>query len=410
MTSYATSLMFVVAAVVSIIARRLKLPYTVGLVATGAILVFFHVSLKTTLTRELIFNALLPPLLFEAAINIPWRELRRDSLVVGVMAVAGVVISAAVVAAGMRLLFHWPFPSALVFGVLIAATDPVSVIATFKDIGIHGRLRLLVEAESLLNDGVAAVLFGVALAFAGGASAVAPGPALWSLAVTVLGGIAVGAIAAGLAFLLAWRSTDHLVETLLTAAVAYGSFLQAEHLHVSGVLATVTAGLLMGNFGILREDGSIITQRGRESVMTVWDFAAFVANSLIFLLIGARVAEIPFHVLGAASLVGAIVLVLAGRMASVYPLCALVTRTRHKVPMSHQHILFWGGLRGALALALALSLPRELAFRDEIVIATFGVVAFSIVVQGVTLTPLMRRLGIEFGSPLPKPLPEGKGL
>lgn len=392
-----TILLLLTATLVALAARRLRLPYTVGLVVTGIALALAHVSdTGAALTRDLIFNALLPPLLFEAALNIHWRELRRDLLPVLTLATLGVIISALVIAGGMTWMAAWPWPSALVFGVLIAATDPVAVIAMFKDSGVTGRLRLLVESESLLNDGVAAVLFGLALAYAGGAAEAAGGGAARTLALTVFGGLGVGLACGALAIVLAGRTDDHLVETALTTLAAYGSFLSAEHFHLSGVLATVAAGLLMGNVGVLGggDEKNTLTQRGREVVIAFWDFAAFVANSLVFLLIGLRAAAIPFHALGLSALLLAIGLVLVGRWLSVYPLCLLFARTRLAIAPRHQHILFWGGLRGALALALALSLPRALPFRDQIVIAAFGVVAFSVIVQGVTMPRLLRHLGL----------------
>ena len=160
----------IVAILVAIVARRLSLPYTVGLVIAGAALALAHVQTGIRLTHDIIFEVILPPLLFEAAINIHWHELRREMLPVLVLSIFGVVISAAIVCAGMVWLLAWPVASALVFAVLIAATDPVAVIAMFKDMGLTGRLRLLVESESLFNDGVAAVLFGLALSWTQGSA------------------------------------------------------------------------------------------------------------------------------------------------------------------------------------------------------------------------------------------------
>jgi CPA1 family monovalent cation:H+ antiporter len=389
--------LLVVAISVAIVARRVHLPYTVGLVVTGVGLAVARIDTGVTLTHEFIFDVILPPLLFEAALAIHWTELRRDAFPVLTLAVLGVVISAVVVAAGMVAILGWPTPSALVFGVLIAATDPVSVIAMFRETGIKGRLRLLVESESLLNDGVAAVLFALVLAWAqtSGAEVTTPGELARVVAVTAGGGVLMGLLCGGAAIAVAGRTSDHLVETALTTAAAYGSFLSAEHLHLSGVLATVAAGLLMGNLGVLREpEVGPLSSRGREFVIAFWEFAAFIANSVIFLLIGVTVAGIPFDGLGLTALGIAIALILIGRVLSVYPLCLIFTASRWAIPIREQHILWWGGLRGALALALALALPPSLAWRNEIVVAAFGVVTFSVVVQGLTMTPLLRVLGL----------------
>jgi len=356
--------LLVVAILVAIVARRLSLPYTVRLVVAGAALAFAHIEMGLTLTHDFIFDIILPPLLFEAALSLRWRELKKDMLPVLTLSILGVVISALVVAVGMAYLLNWPAGSALAFGVLIAATDPVAVIAMFKDTGIKGRLRLLVESESLFNDGVAAVLFGLALAWAQASGSLATGPVSVAIALglTSGGGIAVG-LALGAAFIaLARRTTDRLAETALTTVAAYGSFLLAEHFHFSGVLATVASGLLMGNFA-LRGDPKrhLISGEGREFVVAFWEFAAFIANSFVFLMIGVTVAGIPFADLGLTALSVAIALVLFGRLLTVYPLCLLFWRSKWMISLREQHVLWWGGLRGALALALALALPPSLA-------------------------------------------------
>lgn len=389
--------LLVAAIFVALITRRVHLPYTVGLVLTGIILALTRVETEAALTHDFIFDVILPPLLFEAAISLHWNELRRDALPVLVLATFGVVISAVVVAAGLVGLLGWPISSALVFGVLIAATDPVAVIAMFKDTGVKGRLRLLVESESLLNDGVAAVLFALVLAW----SLMSAGPtissveAAWALIKTAGGGVVIGLLCGGATILVAGRTSDHLVETALTTVAAYGSFLLAEALHVSGVLATVAAGLLMGNLGVLAApERNRLSSRGREVVNAFWEFAAFIANSLVFLLIGVTVAGISFQDLGWTALLIAVALVLIGRALSVYPLCLPFMWSHWRVPIREQHVLWWGGLRGALALALALALPPSLPMRNEIVVATFGVVAFSVIMQGLTMPALLRMLGL----------------
>ena len=383
-----------VAMLVAIAARQIRLPYTVGLVIVGAVVALSGAGLTPHLTHDLIFDLILPPLLFEAALTLSWRELMRDWAPLLTLAGAGTLVSAAVVAASMTV-FGWPLSSAMVFGALIAATDPVAIIAMFKDNGVRGRTRLLVESESLLNDGAAAVLFVMTLAFtqSGGADQSAAVIAM-TLVKIVFGGLVVGALFGIGAILVSLRTSEHVVEAALTTIAAFGSFLVAEHLHVSGVLATVTAGLIMGNLGILSEkEGGYISLKGREFVLSFWDFAAFLANSVVFLLIGVDVATIPFNVVGVMPVAAAIGAVLAARAITVYPLSSLFWFSRWKISLREQLVLWWGGLRGALALALALALPDDLPQRDEIVAVTFAVVGFSIVVQGLSMPLLLRALG-----------------
>ena len=390
MTSDLSQLGFLlfVSAIVAMLTRRLHLPYTVGLVLAGMALYFSHVYVKWHLTKDLIFSVFLPPLVFEAALFIHWRDFKKELPVVTLLATAGVVLAAAVTSVGMRYALDWDWGSAVVFGVLIAATDPVSVIATFKESKVPGRLRTLIESESLLNDGTAAVAFVVVLGLlAGGHETVLS--ISGALFVTIVGGVLIGGTIAYLFMLLAGRTPDYLVEITFTTLVAYGSFFVAEHFGCSGVLAALTAGLVVGNF---RSSGSI-SAAGKHALGPFWEYVAFVANSLVFLLIGAQEAQQHFSGLWAPVLV-AIALVTLGRAAAVYPLCAIFAHSRFKVNLRHQHVLFWGGLRGALALALALSLPEDLPRRDVIVVITFAVVAFSVFAQGLTITPLLRGLGL----------------
>ena len=379
--------LLLIAAVVAMLTRRLRLPYSVGLVAAGIFLAVLPAAPKVNLTKDLIFTALLPPLLFEAAFYINWNQLRRDLAVIVVLATVGVVLSASVTALGMHYLAHWQWLAALLFGVLIAATDPVSVIATFKEANARGRLLVIVEAESLLNDGTAAVAFGIVVAVASGQQITSLEIA-GTLLKTIGGGISCGAAVAVGALLLAGRTDDHLVEITFTTVAAYGSFLLADHFGLSGVLATITAGLVMGNF----KSFGTISDRGKEAVQAFWEYAAFVANSLVFLLIGTHEAHQDFVAIWFPAAI-AIVLVTLGRAVAIYPCCFLFSRSSLRVTMKHQHILLWGGLRGAVALALALGLPPEVPQREKIVTISFAVVAFSVFAQGLTMAPFLRRMG-----------------
>ncbi|HEX3676241.1 MAG TPA: cation:proton antiporter [Sphingomicrobium sp.] len=382
-------LLLLVACLIAIISRRLGLPYSVGLVAAGLLIAIIPEAPRLAPPRDVIFNILLPPLVFEAGLQLPWKPFRTELPLTLTLAFAGVTLAAAVVSSGMHYLLGWSWLGASIFAVLIAATDPVSVIAAFKEMNADRRLCMLVESESLLNDGVAAVGFAILAAVAAGASVQMTSlvPAfLW----TLIGGSLIGGAISGLILLIAGRTKDHMVEITLTTLAAYGSFFIAQRLNSSGVLASLTAGLMIGNLGARGP----ISEAGRPHVIAAWEFFAFVANSFVFLLIGIQLAGVGISRLGWITAGSAILFVLIGRAITVYPLSALFRASKLKVPASYQHVLFWGGLRGALALALALTLPRAMPERAPIILSAFVVVAFSIFVQGLTMPSLVRRLGL----------------
>jgi CPA1 family monovalent cation:H+ antiporter len=382
-------MLLLVACMIAMISRRLGLPYSVGLVGAGLLIALIPNVPTLPLSRDLIFNVFLPPLVFEAALQLPWKQFRKELPVTLTLAFVGVGLAAAVVAAGLHYGLGWSWIGGGLFAVLIAATDPVAVIAAFKEMNADKRLSLVVESESLLNDGVAAVGFAVLATLAAGASASA-GTIVPAFLWTLFGGALIGGAVSALILLLAGRTRDHLVEITLTAVAAYGSFLIAERFHASGVLASLTAGLLIGNLG---EKGAI-SGPGRPHVLAAWEFFAFLANSFVFLLIGMQLAGVPISRLGWLTAGAAILLVLVGRAVAVYPLAVLFRGSALRLPAGFQHVLFWGGLRGALGLALALTVPASVPERGAIILTAFVVVAFSIFVQGLTMPVLVERLGL----------------
>jgi CPA1 family monovalent cation:H+ antiporter len=380
--------LLLVACVIAMLTRRLGLPYIVGLVVAGFLIALLPNGPQVPLSRGLIFNVLLPPLVFEAALQLSWRRFRDELPLTLTLAFAGVGIAAAVVAFGMHFIVGWSWIGAALFGMLIAATDPVSVIAAFREMRAEPRVSMVVEAESLLNDGVAAVGFAILSGIAADVSPTAVGivPAfLWTLG----GGLAIGLGVSGAILLVVGRTDDPLVEITLTTIAAYGAFLLAEHFGASGIISALAAGLLIGSFGT-----RFLSSRGRDRVHWAWEYFAFLANSFVFILIGMNIADQPLKALGSTAAVMAILLVLAGRALSIYPLSALFGASRWRLPATYQHTLFWGGLRGALALALALAVPATVIERDAIIVTAFVVVAFSILVQGLTMPWLIKRLDL----------------
>jgi len=381
-------LLLIVAAIMAMVTRRLGLPYSTGLVAAGILISFLPNRPQFPHTRELIFDVLLPPLVFEAALQLDWRRFRHELPLTLTLAFVGVIGASALVTVGMHWLLGWGWLAAALFGVLISATDPVAVIATFKELKGPKRLTMVVESESLLNDGVAAVAFAVLAAIAAGAAPTV-GQMIPQFLWSFFGGILIGGLVAGAILLVAGRTEDRLVEITLTTIAAWGSFLLAEHYGGSGILASLTAGLMIGNVGWV----GAISDTSRPHILA-WDYFAFLANSFVFLLIGIHETRIPLNVLGWAEAAIAILLVLIGRLVTVYPIVGAFGSSNLRLPLKYQHVLFWGGLRGALALALALAIPNTVPEKVAIIVTAFLVVSFSVFVQGLSIPWFARKLGL----------------
>ena len=388
-TEQALVLLLIIAAAVAVVARRVGLPYTIGLVLVGLALgVATHVE-SLRLSSDLVFYVFLPILLFEAAFNLEAASLREQWRRIAAFAIPGVLVAFALTALGVHWLGGLSWTLALLFGALIAATDPVSVVSLFHRLGVSERLTTLVDAESLFNDGVAAVLFAVVLAVVVDGHAFTAGWAAGMFLWMSAGGVAVGLAVGYGASLIHRRLDDHLIEITLSTIVAYGSFLLAQRLGMSGVVACVTAAIVLGNLGRRRTMNPVT----RVTLSTVWEYAAFVANSLIFLLIGLSIhlSLIAGH---AWLVVVAFVVVVLARAVVVYGYGIVSRLFGGRLPLRWQHVLVWGGLRGTIALALVLSVPAALSGRAVLEVLTFGVVLLSLLVQGLTMPTLTRRLGL----------------
>jgi Na+:H+ antiporter len=385
-------LLLIAASAVALITSRLRVPYTAALVFAGVGIDLVRGPITTALaavgmapgrfdilTPEVVFTLFLPGLLFESSLHLNLRELRENVWPIVVLAAAGVVVATLTTGYAVSLWLGLPVASALVFGALISATDPISVVALFRELGVHRRLTLIVEGESLFNDGTAVVLFQILIAAAlGGNISLAHG--LMRFVAVVAGGLALGTATGVGASLLTSHVDEPRIEITLTTIVAYGSYLAAEHMHVSGVIATVAAGLVVGNVGAVTG----MSSRTRVALFGFWEYLAFVINSLLFLLIG--IAVHVSDLLGAAgSIALAAAAVILGRLLTVYTLTPLSSRFSAPIPLAWRHVLFWGGLHGSVSVALALGLPASMPGRALILNMTFGVVALSIVVQGATM-------------------------
>ncbi len=387
--------LFSVATGVAIAARYFRIPYTVALVVVGLVLGSFHVVDAPHLTRELLYAVFLPGLLFDASFQLDAREFWHNRMTIGSLAVPGVVvgivftalISTAVIQ-GTGLDPNFTIRYGLLFGALIAATDPIAVVGLFRNLNVPERLRLLIEGESLINDGTSIVALTLILAFLGGTTTSVGGLALRFVTI-VGGGAAVGGVIGFAVSRVIARIDDAMIEITLTTIAAYGSFVLSEQLHYSGVIATVAAGMICGSYG--RRIG--MSPSTQLAVQTFWDYLAFALNSVIFLLIGFEVS--PVALLASWAVIAiAFVAVIVSRGGVILIVAMLLRRTHEVIPRQWSLALTWGGLRGALSMVLALSLASDFPGRALMVTMTFGVVVVSILLQGLTMPVVLQRLGL----------------
>ncbi len=392
--------LLVLAIIAEPIAAKLRLPHSSLLVLLGVGVAYFvtlglgvDTGLRASNFHDLIFFVLLPVLIFEAAFKIPLPALGENIGIVLFLASAGMLlttlISAAMLYFGIGHSVGFPWIAALLAGALLAATDPVSVVTQLKTLGAPERLGVVLEGESLFNDATAIVVFSIFLTLAAmpANEITAVGASLQFLQ-TFFGGSLVGT-AFGLAgaFLLR-RIREGTIAATVTLAAAYGSFLVAESLlHVSGVMGTLVAGLLLAREVQRR------TEFG-ERLGFLWSALAYVANGSVFLLMGATITVAMFQERWLAMLIAIAAVVIARACTTFGSLAAANLLLREPLSGRYQTVIVWGGLRGAVTLGLALSLPTELDYWFTIQSMAFGVVLFTLLVQAPTMPWLVRKMGL----------------
>jgi len=390
-----SSALLAAAVALGLLAGRVGLQLTVVLVVVGfAARLVGGADLESPLEgegfEEAVVFLFLPVLVFEAALSLSVRAFVRNLGPILVLAVVALLVSAVLVGVALAVVLGTPLAAALLFGALISATDPVAVVAVFRQLGVPERLLVLVEGESMLNDGVAIVLFNILLGVALGQEATVGGGVLDFLAV-FFGGAAIGAVLGlAVALLLPWL--DRYAAAAITVAVAYGGFVLADDvLGFSGVMAGVAAGVVIAAFAPSRASAET-----REVLEEVWEAVGYIANALLFLLIGLAIApELIVENVGAIAL--AIVVVLVARAVAVVPLVSALERFAGIPPVGRRNeaVLIWGGLRGGVALALALALPESLPERDLFIAMTGGVVLATLLLNATTIGLLIHRLGLD---------------
>lgn len=385
------------------LSNRFKFPFSIALLLIGILLgqltdvapaVLAPLS-GLEISSDLILYVFLPTLIFESTFHLDWRQLRKNLAPVLLLAVPGLLLSAALIGLIVSAATGIPFAAALLLGAILSAIDPVAVVALFKRLGAPKRLTVLVEGESLLNDATAIVLSRILVGIiaVGTVSMGDIGRGAGIFFAVFFGGIVVGWVLGELfAWVIGKIKSDPAIEITLTTVLAYLSFLVAEELfHVSGVMAVVTAGLSYGNRGWMRVSPPVRAYLGH-----FWEYLGFVATALIFLMVGLSldIAALPhlWH-----ELVFVVLGMLVARAAAVYGLVPFVNMLRGTLPVSraYQTVMYWGGLRGAIALAIVLSLPDELAFKETFVALVTGAVLFTLFIQGLSMDALVRFLGLD---------------
>lgn len=408
--------LLLVAVAVLALVKRVKVPYTVALVVVGVLIsqlgdagpAFLTPLLDMELPPAAVFFVFLPTLVFESAFNLDVRDLRENIWPVLILAVPGLLLSTFLIALVMVLATGMSWPVALLLGSILSATDPVAVIALFKQLGAPKRLTVLVEGESLFNDATAIVVSNTILMvmLAGTVTTQTLLISAGEFFLVFFGGILVGWAAAVLAGIVLGRvEADAFMEITLTTILAYFSFMLAEEaLHVSGVMATVAAGVVIGGWGKTKISPSVAGY-----LEHFWEYLAGVANALVFLMMGLRV---DLGALGESivPLVWVLIGMLLSRALIIYGLVPFIGKLPGSDPIDrrYQTVMFWGGLRGGIALAIALSLP-EFPGREGVAALTMGAVLFTLLVPGLTVERIVKRLGLDI-PPLSDRLARVEGL
>ena len=391
--------------------KFLKLPTTIGIMLIGLLSSMVLLMLRDALPlipeaadrfvesidfNKTLMEGMLSFLLFAGALHVNLGNLLDQKRLIAIMASFGVVFSTFVIGGATWLLFplfgfEVPFLWCLVFGALISPTDPVAVLSILKTAGAPKSLETKITGESLFNDGVGVVVYlavlGMALGGHGDHGMTGAGDVAKLFLVEAGGGMLWGFMIGFAAYFMLRSIDNYQIEVLITLALVTAGYRLASHWHLSGPLAMVVAGLMIGNQG----RSFAMSEKTREHLDTFWELVDEILNAVLFLLIGLEL--LVLNLSGRAIAVGAIliVVVLAARFAAT-SIPVMLLKSRREFSPGVIRILTWGGLRGGISVALALGIPKDFAYRQEFLVATYVVVVFSIVVQGLTLKPLVARV------------------
>lgn len=381
------------------VARKINQPDTIALVLVGLLLGIVNLPFplidqaeefitQSNVFQVIIISLFLPILLGDATLKLPFHHLYKQKNTVIGMALGGTFLSFIIIGTAGYFLLGLPIAVAFTFAALMSATDPISVLSIFKSAGVSEKLSTIMEGESLFNDGIAIVLFQIASVYLltyiemGWAGV---GSGIWLFLRFAVGGILVGLVLGFIFSQVIRFYDDYPFEIAVSALLFFGSYFIAEHLHVSGVIAVVAGGFVFADYG-----GKIgMSKVTEQNINSFWDVIALIANALIFLIVGLEIRNIDLN--GQWEIIlYAILIVIGARIIALF----LSTMPAKSLNRKERILLNWGGLKGSLSIALALSLPTSFEGRDTVLLLTFSVVLFSLVVQGLTIKPLIRKLGL----------------
>lgn len=381
---------------ITALAKYYRKPYSIALVIVGLFFGLSHFKslegINNFLTHSVVFQVIiisifLPILLGEATLKLPFDQLKENKRPILALAFAGTFLSYLLVSGFSYYILHLPLVVAFVFGSLMAATDPISVLSIFKSTGVNKKLTTIIEGESLFNDGIAVVLFQISSVYLltyidMGWSGLAHGILLFLK--FAIGGFIVGGVMGYIFSHITKLFDDYPLEISFSIILFFGSYFIAEHFQVSGVIAVAVSGIIFGNYGARIG----MTPLTKMTIKTFWDVIALIANSIIFFMVGLEIANINF--MGKWPwILFAIIIVIISRSIAVYSSLMFI-----KLPIRWKHLINWGGLKGSLSIALALSLPQSFSHRDDILVLTFSVVLFSLIIQSLSINPFIKFLKI----------------
>jgi CPA1 family monovalent cation:H+ antiporter len=376
------------ATVLGLVSKRARMvPYPVVLAAAGVVIGLLPGGQLGHVGSDVILLAFVPGLIFEAALTLDLPELRRRLVPIGLLATAGVALTVVLIGTLTHLILGLSWASGMLLGAILAATDPIAVVTLMRQMKAPSGLSAILEGESLFNDGTGVAVFTAVLAtILSGAPSI--GDASLRFVEIAAGGTVIGLAVGFLGLLLLRFAADAPLEILATLVIAYGSYLAADVVHASGIVAVVVAGIVVARYG------SAIGRLHGSQLLGFWSLLAFVLNAMLFILVGAALPAwqlVP--VLG--FVVAVFVIMLVTRALPVYGLLALSATRPPPIPWAWRHLTFWAGLRGALSVALALSVANMSGVDSRVALIAYGVVLLSLLVQGGLVVPVTHGLRIE---------------